>query len=132
MFVMFIKNARLTEILEMVQLKEIVLSTSSVSRMEHALLVGFEYLQKYFQERLIRVSKDLHIYRYLCILDVGVAACGHCYVALKEDSPSTGPCIPVTCDGCNKDHCINQERTRFCSAKEYYEQFEQCFVKKGK
>ena len=101
MFVMFIKNARLTEILEMVPLKEIVLSTSSVSRMEHALLVGFEYLQKYFQERLIRVSKDLHIYRYLCILDVGVAACGHCYVALKEDSPSTGPCIPVTCDGCN-------------------------------
>ena len=52
MFVIFTKNARLTEILEMVPLKEIVLSTSSVSRMEHALLVGFEYLQKYFQERL--------------------------------------------------------------------------------
>ena len=117
----------------MVPPKELVLSTSSVSQMERVLLVGFEYLWKYFQEGLILVFKDAHIYRYLCFLDVGVAACLHCFVVPAADlSPSTGPCIPVTCDGCNKDHCINQERTRFCSTKEYYETFEPCFVKKGK
>ena len=83
--------------------------------------------------RKIRVFEDLLIYRYLCFLDVGVASCRHCYVAAAADlAPSTGPCIPVTCDGCNKDECINQEKTRFCSTKDYYETFEQCFVKKGK
>ena len=50
MFVIFTQNVRLTEVLEMVPVKELVLSTSSVSQMELALLVGFEYLWKYFQE----------------------------------------------------------------------------------
>ena len=66
-------------------------------------------------------------------LDVGVASCRHCHVVPAADlTPSTGPCIPQTCDGCNKDDCINQEQTRICSTKAYYETFEPCPVKKGK
>ena len=51
MFVNFTKNVRLTKAQEMVPPKELVPSTSFVSRMEPALLVGFygSIFSKYFK-----------------------------------------------------------------------------------
>ena len=71
MFVNFTKNVRLTDTQEMGPPRELVLSTSFVSRMEPALLVGFygsifrKYFKVYFSYlhcRKILVLKDLHIF----------------------------------------------------------------------
>ena len=61
MFVNFTKNVRLTKTQEMVPPKELVLSTSFVSRMEPALLVGF------YGSILKRSNITYIVGKYLCL-----------------------------------------------------------------